>query len=407
MGTAALGCLVEQSSTVLKAERNIVMTLGSFIVRNTFRNKRRSLLTMISIGFSLLLLTMMICIWRSFYVDQVAPEASRRLIIRDRVSLAFFLPAYYRDKIRNVSGVTAVAPLTWFEGRYIDNRPEHFFARLATDPDEYLKVASDKITPPDQIKAWQQDRAGALVDVTLANKYGWKIGDRVHIQGTIFPVDLDLTIRAIYHRDPPQNALYFNTKYLEEAVPWMKGQAGWYSAQIDTPDHVASASKQIDDRFRNSPLPTKTESEKAFQLGFVASLGNVKAFILGICGAVMFAIMLVSANTMAMSVRSRTREVAVLKTLGFTRQRVLSIFVSESVAISLVGGALGVLVAIPVIAGMTHRFIGLGIPLDMHVKPPTALLALLVAIVLGVVSGYLPAYRASRMNIVEGLRHIG
>ena len=383
------------------------MTLGSFVVRNTFRNKRRSLLTMISISFSLLLLTLMICIWRSFYVDQVAPEASRRLIIRDKVSLAFFLPAYYRDKIRSVPGVTAVVPMTWFEGRYIDNRPEHFFARLATDPDEYLKVASDKITPPDQLKAWQQDRAGALVDETLVKKYGWKLGDRIHIQGTIFPADLDLTIRAIYHRDPPQNALYFNAKYLEEAVSWFKGQAGWYGAQVDSADHVASASKQIDDMFRNSPLPTKTESEKAFLLGFVASLGNVKAFIMGICGAVAFAIMLVSANAMAMSVRSRTREVAVLKTLGFTRNRVLSIFVSESIALSVAGGVLGILVAIPVIAGMTQRFIGLGIPLNMRVTVPTAVLSLLAALTLGIVSGCLPAYRASRMGIVDGLRHIG
>jgi len=383
------------------------MTLGSFVVRNTFRNKRRSLLTMISISFSLLLLTMMICIWRSFYIDQVAPEAARRLIIRDRVSLAFFLPAYYREKIRAVPGVNAVVPITWFGGRYIDDRPEHFFAQLGTDPDEYLKVASDKITPPDQVKAWQQDRAGALVDVTLANKYGWKIGDRITLQGNIFPASLNLTIRAIYHRDPPQNALYFNAKYLEEAVPWFKGQAGWYSAQIDSPEHVAQASRTVDEMFRNSPLQTKTESEKAFQLGFVASLGNVKAFILSICGAVMFAIMLVSANTMAMSVRSRTREVAVLKTLGFTRQGVLSIFVSESVALALAGGVLGVLIAIPVIAGITRRFIGLGIPLNMKVNPITAALALLVAVVLGMVSGYLPAYRASRMNIVDALRHIG
>ena len=383
------------------------MTLSSFVVRNTFRNKRRSLLTMISISFSLLLLTMMICIWRSFYIDQVAPEAARRLIIRDRVSLAFFLPAYYREKIRAVPGVSAVVPITWFGGRYIDDRPEHFFAQLGTDPDEYLKVASDKITPPDQVQAWRQDRAGALVDVTLANKYGWKIGDRITLQGNIFPADLNLTIRAIYHRDPPQNALYFNAKYLEEAVPGFKGQAGWYSAQIDSPDHVAQASRTIDEMFRNSPLQTKTESEKAFQLGFVASLGNVKAFILSICGAVMFAIMLVSANTMAMSVRSRTREVAVLKTLGFTRRRLLSIFVSESVALALAGGVLGVLIAIPVISGMTHRFIGLGIPLDMKVNPITAAIALLVAVVLGIVSGYLPAYRASRMNIVDALRHIG
>jgi putative ABC transport system permease protein len=384
------------------------MTLGGFIVRNAlFRNTLRSLLTMVSISFSLLLLTLMICIWRSFYIDQVAPEAARRLIVRDRVSLAFFLPAFYRDKIRSVQGVTAVAPMTWFEGRYIDNRPEHFFARLATDPDEYLKVASDKIVPPDQLIAWQRDRAGALVDVTLANKYGWKLGDRIHIQGTIFPVDLDLTIRAIYHRDPPQNALYFNAKYLEEGVPWFKGQAGWYSAQVDSADHVASAAHEVDDMFRNSPLQTKTESEKAFQLGFVASLGNVKAFILGICGAVVFTIMLVSANTMAMSVRSRTREVAVLKTLGFTRQRVLSIFVSESVALAAIGGLLGVAFAIPVIAWLTHGFVGLGIPLNMKVTAPTAALSIAVAVMLGVVSGSLPAYRASRMNIVEGLRHIG
>ncbi|MGO8794468.1 MAG: ABC transporter permease [Candidatus Sulfotelmatobacter sp.] len=383
------------------------MTLGSFVMRNAFRNKRRSLLTMLSISFSLLLLTMMICIWRAFYIDQVAPEASRRLIIRDKVSLAFFLPAYYRDKIRAVPGVTAVSPMTWFGGRYIDDRPEHFFAQLATDPDEYLKVASDKIVPPEQLKAWQQDRTGALVDVTLANKYGWKIGDRITLQGTIFELNPQLTIRAIYHRDPPQNALYFNAKYLEESVSWFKGQAGWYSAQIDSPDRVAAASQQIDAMFHNSPLPTKTESEKAFQLGFVASLGNVKAFILGICGAVAFAIMLVSANAMAMSVRSRTREVAVLKTLGFTRLRVLSIFISESVALALAGGVVGILFALPLISWLTHRFIGLGIPLDMKVNGPTAVISIGAAITLGVISGYLPARNASRINIVEGLRHIG
>jgi putative ABC transport system permease protein len=383
------------------------MTLSSFIVRSAFRNKRRSVLTMASISFSLLLLTLMISIWRAFYIDQVAPEAARRLIVRDRVSLAFFLPAYYREKIRAVTGVTAVAPITWFGGRYLDDRPEHFFAQLATDPDEYLKVASDKIIPAEQIADWQHDRTGAIVDVTLANKYGWKLGDKITLLGTIFSVNPELTIRGIYHRDPPQNALYFHTRYLEEAVPWFKGQAGWYAVQIDSPDHVGTASNEIDGMFHNSPLPTKTESEKAFQLGFVASLGNVKAFILGICGAVAFAIMLVSANTMAMSVRSRTREVALLKTLGFTRRSVLSIFVSESIALAVAGGVLGVLVAVPLISMLTHRFIGLGIPLNMKVNPATAGIALLVALTLGLVSGYVPAYRASRINIVDGLRHIG
>lgn len=383
------------------------MTLRSFVIRNTFRNKRRSLLTMASIGFSLLLLTLMISIWRAFYVDGVAPEAAKRVITRDRVSLAFFLPAYYREKIRALPGVVAIAPLTWFGGRYKDDRPENFFAQLATDPDEYLKVASDKIVPPDQLLAWQRDRAGALVDVTLAEKYGWKIGERITLLGTIFPVNPELTIRAIYHRDPPQNALYFNAKYLEEAVPWFKGQAGWYGAQLASAEDVARVSTQIDDMFRNSPLQTKTESEKAFQLDFVATLGNVKAFILGICGAVVFTILLVSANTMAMSVRSRTREVAVLKTLGFTGQRLLSLFVGEAVALAVAGGALGVLAAVPVIRGLTRRFVALGVPLNMKVTPQTVGMALLVAAIVGFASGYLPAYKASRMNIVEGLRHIG
>jgi len=362
---------------------------------------------MVSISFSLLLLTLMICLWRSFYVDQVAPEASRRLIVRDRVSLAFFLPAYYRDKVRAVKGINAVVPITWFGGRYIDDRPAHFFPQFATDPEEYLKVASDKIIPEDQVKAWQHDRTGCIVDATLVKRFGWKIGDRITLQANIFPVNLDLTIRGIYHRDPPQNALYFNAKYLEESVSWFKGQAGWYSAQVDSADHVAQASTEIDDMFHNSPLQTKTESERAFQLGFVSSLGNVKAFILGICAAVVFAIMLVSANTMAMSVRSRIREVAVLKTLGFTRQRVLSIFISESVALALIGGVLGILVAIPIMAVLTHFIIGLGIPASMKVGPPTAALSLAIALVLGLVSGFVPAYRVSRLNIVDALRHIG
>jgi putative ABC transport system permease protein len=383
------------------------MTLSSFVVRNTFRNKRRSFLTMLSISFSLLLLTLMISIWRTFYIDVGAADSAKRVITRDRVSLAFFLPGYYRDKIRSVPGVVAVAPMTWFGGRYKDDRPENFFAQMATDPDEYLKVASDKIIPPDQVIAWQRDRAGAIVDVTLANKYGWKVGDKITLLGTIFPVNPELTIRGIYHRDPPQNGLYFNAKYLEEAIPWFKGQAGFYTTQVAQAGDVARVSGVIDDMFHNSPEQTKSESEKAFQLSFVATLGNVKAFILGICGAVVFTILLVSANTMAMSVRSRTREVAVLKTLGFTRQRVLSLFVFESVALAVSGGLLGILGAAGLIQLLTHSAVAIGVPIDMKVTLPTMVLALFVAATVGFLSGYVPAYGASRTNIVEGLRHIG
>jgi putative ABC transport system permease protein len=383
------------------------MTLGSFVVRNTFRNKRRSLLTMISISFSLLLLTLMMSIWRTFYLDQGPPNTAKTIITRDRVSLAFFLPAYYRDKIRSVPGVVAVAPMTYFGNVYKDDRATNSFAQAATDPEEYPKVAVDKIVPPEQLLAWQRDRTGAMVDVELAKRFGWKIGDRLVLQSPYFPVHPEVTIRAIYTVDPPARALYFNSKYLEESVSWFKGQAGWYITQVATPGDVAPVSKAIDEMFRNSPQRTKTESQQAFRLSFVSSLGNVKAFILGICGAVVFAILLVSCNTMAMSIRARTREVAVLKALGFTRQRVLSMFVGESIALSLAGGVFGVSGAALIIRGLTHSPAAIGIPADMSVTFPTVLVSLLVAASVGFVSGWLPAYNASRTSIVEGLRHVG
>ena len=383
------------------------MTLSSFVVRNTFRNKRRSLLTMASISFSLLLLTMMMSIWRTFYLDPGPPDAVRRIITRDRVSLAFFLPAYYRDKIRSVPGVVAVAPMTYFGNRYKDDRASNAFAQAATDPEEYPKVASDKIIPPDQLLSWQRDRTGALVDVELAKKYGWKIGDRITLESPYFPVKPELTIRAMYKIDPPARSLYFSSKYLEESVSWFKGQAGWYITQVDSADHVAAVSQAIDELFRNSPQRTKTESQQAFQLSFVATLGNVKVFILSICAAVVFAILLVSSNTMAMSIRGRTREVAVLKTLGFTRQRLLAIFVGESIALSVGGGILGILAAAGMLQWLTHSSLAVGIPAGMRVTFPTMVAALLVAATVGFVSGCLPAYNAARINIVDGLRHIG
>jgi putative ABC transport system permease protein len=382
------------------------MTLSQFAVKNALRNRRRSLLTVASVSFSLLLLTLMMTIWHAFYVDQGAPESARRLITRHRVSLTFFLPSYYAEKIRAIPGVTAVVPMTWFGGRYKDDRPEHFFAQFATDADEYLKVASDKEVPADQAEAWRRDRAGAMVDIELAKKYGWKVGDRVTLQGTIFPVNPELTIRAIYVMDPPNRAFYFHRQYLEEAVPFVKGNAGFYFTHVAGAGDVARVSREIDDMFHNSPQPTKTESEKAFQLSFIATLGNVKAFILSICGAVVFAILLVSANTMAMSIRERTREVAMLKTLGFTRRRVFTLFVGEAVALSLAAGILGIATA-AVFVQMLSRAQSIGVPTHMAVTLSTMLLALLVAAVVGFASASLPAYHASRLNIVEGLRHIG
>lgn len=382
------------------------MTLAQFVTKNAFRNRRRSFLTTISITFSLLLLSILMAVWRGFYIDQGAPDSALRIMTRHRVSLAFFLPGYYRDKIRGVPGVVHVVPMTWFGGKYKDERPENFFAQFATDPSEYMEVAADKVVSGDQVKAWQKDRTGCMVDQALAAKHGWKIGDRVVLLGNIFPTNLELTIRAVYAIDPPNNSLYFHTKYLEESVPWFKDRAGFYFTRVDSPASVPQVSSTIDDMFHNSPEPTKSEGEKAFQLDFIASLGNVKAFILGICGAVVFTILIVSANTVAMSIRERTREVALLRTLGFTRQRILSLYLAESVTLALIGGLGGVALAAALMFLIGKSPLP-GLPASMKVTFPIAFVALLVAAIVGLVSAALPAYNASRTNIVDGLRHIG
>ena len=381
------------------------MTLSTFVAKSAFRNKRRSLLTVVSIAFSLLLLCIMLCIWRSFYIDKGAPDSALRIMTRHKVSLANFLPIYYRDKIRGVPGVVHVVPMTWFGGTYKDDKPENFFAQFATDPDEYFDVAADKVMPAEQLAAWKRDRAGCVVDVALAKKHHWKIGDHIILQGSIFPANLDLTLRGIYTIDPPSSNLYFHTKYLEESVDWFKDTAGFYFTRVDTPEDMPRAAQAIDDMFHGSPVPTKSESEQAFKLDFIATLGNVKAFILAICGAVLFTTLLVCANTMAMSIRERTREVAVLRTLGFTRGRILRLLLSESIAISVIGGVVGVSLGAGAIMFMAQP--GIGLPVSMHMTAATAGVVMAVAILVGAASGLIPSYRASNLGIVDALRHIG
>jgi putative ABC transport system permease protein len=301
----------------------------------------------------------------------------------------------------------AVAPSNWFGGIYKDSKPENMFAQFGTDPDEILKIFTDFKIPGDQLLAWQRDRAGAIVDDQLAKRYGWKVGDRIVLQGTIYPIDLELTIRGLYTAPEPTESVYFNQKYVEEAVSFAKGKAGMFSILADSPGSVSTVASAVDDMFRNSPEPTKTESEKAFQLSFINSIGNVKAFILSICFAVVFATLLVSATTMAMSIRERTREVAVLKTLGFTRQTILRLYIGEAVLVALTGGVLGCLLALLLVSGLSHAP-GMSLFLSgMKVTPPTLLLAIFVAGMVGLLSAIVPAYHSSKLDIVEGLRYIG
>ncbi len=383
------------------------MTLTRFVAKNAFRNKRRSTLTVLSLAFSLLLLTLMMTIWRAFFMNQLSDQSAQRLITRHKVSLVFWLPEYYREKIRHLPGVKQVVNESWFGGLYKDDKPENFFGQFGTDPQEFLKVYPELQISPDQVEAWQKDRAGCIVDNELVKKHGWKIGDRIFLKGTIFPVNLELTVRGIFTAPQPTLSIYFNETYLDEAYPDIKGREGFFGVLSDSPDSVPKVAGEIDAAFRDSPRQTKTESEKAFQLGWIAMLGNVKAFILSICLAVVFTTLLVSANTIAMSIRERTREVAMLKSLGYRKSLVLGLFVGEAVALALAGGLLGALAATGLIKLLASSPQGGLFMSGMKVTVPTQILALLIAGFVGLASAFLPAYNASRKSIVEGLRHIG
>jgi putative ABC transport system permease protein len=385
------------------------MTLARFVRKNVYRNKLRFWLTVGSMAFSLALLSFLMSMWQAFYGNNLRSEQSaQRLIVRHKVSLTNLIPSSYREKIRHVPGVMKVIPMNWFGGTYKDATQKNFFARFGTDPDEFFDVYPELEIPKDQLDAWKRDRAGAVADAELAKKYGWKIGDRIMLQGDIYPIQLELTLRGIFNAKLPNNSLYFNEKYVEEGVPFAKGVAGFYGILVDSPQHVDQVSHDVDAMFANAPEPTRTETEKAFGLSFLAMLGNVKAFILVIASASVFTILLVSGNTMAMSIRERTREVAVLKTMGFTRKVILALFVGESTAVGLIGGVCGTLFALLLITGGT-KAPGAGnlFVIAQHAWKFTAPTAIGVAILAGFLSSAIPAYSASRTGIVEGLRHIG
>jgi putative ABC transport system permease protein len=242
----------------------------------------------------------------------------------------------------------------------------------------------------------------------LAQKYGWKIGDRIVLQGDIYPIRLELTLRGLFTSKVSNNSLYFNWKYVEEGVSFAKDRAGLFGVMVDSPQDVPKVEKAIDDMFANAPEPTKTETEKQFGLNFIAQLGNVKVFILVISLAAVFTTLLVSGNTMAMSIRERTREVAVLKTLGFRREMILWLFIGEAVAIAFVAGILGTLISALFLSGASHApGVGNLFNFALHEWRYTAPASWMVAILAGLLSSAIPAYLASKTGIVEGLRHIG
>jgi putative ABC transport system permease protein len=373
------------------------------VLKNCWRNRRRTLLTIASISVSMCLLGVMIAMYHALYLSDATPEQALRIVTRNKISLTQQMPESYKNRIQQIPGVREVMISQWFGGTYKD--PKNFFARLAADAGKIFTVYQDLKIPNDQRIAFERDRTGCVIGRDLANKYKLNIGDRMTLVGDIFPGDYEFTVRGIFDSSRASEIMYFNRDYLEQSLPeGRRGQAGVFTTLIDQPSSAGRIAAAIDDEYRNSGTQTKTESEQQYLLGFVSLLGNVKAFLIAISAAVMFTILLVSANTMAMSVRERVREVGVLKTLGFTDGNVLGMILGEAIAISLLGGTLGFLLSTVLVGGVTHSPAGGFLPPIAPFEPSVAVSCIVTACIIGFVSSLVPALGASRTPIVEALR---
>lgn len=381
----------------------------SLAFKNTLRNRRRSILTVSSIGVSLCLFGVLIAIYHALFLGKQTPGQALRLVVRNRVSLAQPILIAYENKIRNVSGVKQVSVWNWYGGTYKDSDQRNFFARFAVEPKPFMAIRTQMDMPEDQRKAFLTDRTGCVISQDLADKLDMKLGQRITLVGDIYPGTLELKIVGIFKDPDAIQSLFFNYDYLRDSLPMVRrNYIGTVAVLADSPEDVPKIAKTIDTMFENSSPQTKTESEQQFALSFVSFLGNIKLFLLGICAAVTFTILLVSGNTMAMSVRERIKEVGVLKTLGFTNGAILGMIIGEALCIALVGGIIGLVLAAVITAGITKAGAAAMLQISsLTITPFTILVSLGVALLIGFISSFMPAWNAARTNILDSLRYTG
>ena len=376
------------------------------ILKNALRNRRRSALTIISIAFSLCLLGLLMALYHAFYFSEPTSDQALRVVTRNRVSLTNPMPLSYQQKIRQTPGVRDVMIMQWYGGAYKDARdPGNMFARFAVEPDKMATVYPDWKLPEDQRQAFARDRTGCVVGRKLANRHNFRIGDRIPLEGDIFPGKIELTVRGIYDSNTDNENMFLQWDYLKEMMSNRRmDMTSMFVLRVERVEDVTGVSKSVDEMFRNAPFQTKTESEQAFAISFLAFLGNVKLFLFSICGAVTFTILLVSGNTMAMSARERVREVGILKTLGYTPGSIQAIILAEAVCIAMAGGVLGLAMAQGLTSFVRSAPSMLADLSRFTIPAPVAVLCLLLAALIGVVSCWIPSWTAARRPIVEALR---
>jgi putative ABC transport system permease protein len=383
--------------------------LLKLLFKNAFRRKLRTALTLLSIAIAIMAFGLLRTVVSAWY-SGVESSSATRLITRNAVSLVFPLPLAYKDRIRQVDGVTRVSYGNWFGGIYIDRK--NFFPNFAVEPNSYLDLYPEYVFPPVERQGFLRDRRGAAAGRKLAARFGWKVGDPVPLKGTIFPGDWEFVLRAIYRgRDESvdETQFFFHWDYLNETLkkrsPSLADRVGFYMIEVDQPGHAAAVGQVVDGLFKNSLAETLTETEKAFQLSFVSMSNAIIVAIQAVSFVVIGIIIAVVANTMSMAARERLWEYAVLKTLGFGGRHIAPLIFGESLLISLLGGALGVAATFPA-AYVFKENIPMYLPV-FQVTDSTIFLDFLACVLVGTLSAVLPAWRAVQVRIAEGLRRIG
>ena len=373
------------------------------IIANLFRKKIRTVLTVGSFAVSLFLFGLL-AIVRGAFSQGVDVAGADRLVVINKVSLIQPLPLSYRDRLLRMSGIKLVTYDNWFGGVYQDEK--NFFPQFAVDVEHQRAMYPEFKVPEEQWQAFAGDREGAIAGQSLADRFGWKVGDRIPIKGTIYTGAWEFNLRGIYQGTRAQDdttQFWFHWDFLDERRAFGKGDVGWYVVRVTNPDLSVQVAKTIDAEFANSPFETKTDTEKAFAASFVKQMGNIELLILTVGGVVFFTLLLVTGNTMAIAVRERVGELAVLKALGFSNRFVLLLVMMESLTVAFIGGALGLLLAkLFSLHGDPTRGI-----LPYFYLPPSAIVSgVAAALLVGVAAGILPAVSAMRLRVVDAIRRV-
>jgi putative ABC transport system permease protein len=429
------------------------MTIATFIAKNALRNKRRATLSVLSVAVSLFLLVTLLVALRELTLPPEDLGAALRVAVRNKISIANFLPARQRPVIEKIPGIAALSPFTWFGGKF-RNEESMTFGQFAIEPAQLTNLFGEAKLPLDQLEAWIKDRTGCIVGKLSADKYHLKVGDRVTLNGTIFPCTLELTVRGIYQGSVDDRNLFFHHKYLDE-VGGRNGWVGMWWLRVRSIEDMPRVIEAVNKAFANTSAEVRAESERAFQLGFISMWGNIRTLVNSISSVVVFTLALVTASTMSMAIRERFRELAVLKALGFRRRELFAFILAESFGLALSGGLLGVggawltythtvaagfvlggialfllggallsfwnrstldgalglavsaglvgvawwLHASGSVAGMTHNVF-----LTLEVTPRIIGFGALVAAGLGIFASLLPSFAVARMSVVAGLK---